>query len=433
MTSTTKTHPLEELKLFATGEASSQERQRVVRHLLRGCPSCAEALRRYLVPEADLDALSAAVDRVIHRSRDLLPQVDEHRTRVLEELDVLEAWSETEQERWVDGLEAADCRIACEDLVFRCREFRRRDASLHLRLAQLAVRAADGVEDADRFELAADAWAELGNAHRIPGNFAAAEKALTRAQTLAHRKDRALEAEAKIHLYRALLAHDRRQFDQAMAHFERCRELFRELGDELGEIYALVSMGPVQGHRAEPQDGIPYLEKALELLKGRNQPDLLRPALHNLAALYLDAGDLEAASRYVQQAMPLFDATAPRLDRLRFEWNLGRLQREMGRLEEAAESLERTRRSYMDEDLPYEVALAALDLAVVYVRLSKRDKLRQLAAETVGIFRTLGIAQESIMALNLLAQADASEAYKILTQLGTILERRHPRRGLIAG
>lgn len=432
MTSTTGTHPLDELKLFATGEASSQERQRVVRHLLRGCPSCAEALRRHLVPEADLDALSAAVDRVIHRSRDLLPQVDELRSRVLEELDGLEAWSETEQEHWVDGLEAADCRIACENLVSRCREFRPRDASLNLRLAQLAVRAARGIEDADRFRLAANAWAELGNALRIPGDLAGAERALTRAQKLAERGERDPALEANIRLYRAALAHDQRRYDQALALYERSRELCREIGDELGEIRVLIGMGPVQSHRTEPRDGIPYLEEALRLLEGRDEPELIRRAVHNLAHLHLDAGNLEAASRCIQAAAPYFDERAPRLDRLRFQWNLGRLQRDLGRLENAAEALEGSRQSYMEEDLPYEVGLVALDLAVVYVRLGKRDELRKLANETVGIFRTLGIAQESIMALNLLAQAETAEAYDIVAQLNRVLERRHPRLGSVS-
>jgi len=433
MTSTTETHPLEELTLFATGEASSQERQRVVRHLLRGCPSCAEALRRHLVPEADLDALSAAVDRVIDRSLDLLPQVDERRVRVLEELDgLLEARSETEQERWIDGLEAAECRIACENLVSRCRESRPRDASLNLRLAQLAVRAANGLEDADRFQLAANAWAELGNALRIPGDLAGAEKALTRAQNLAERKDRDPALEVNIHLYRAALAHDQRRYEEAMALYERSRALCREIGDELGEIRVLIGMGPVQSHRTEPQDGIPYLEEALKMLEGRDEPELIRRAVHNLAHLHLDAGNLEAASRCIQAATPLFDEGAPRLDRLRFQWNLGRLQRDLGRLEDAVESLEGSRQSYLEEDLPYEVGLVALDLAVVYVRLGKRDELRKLANETVGIFRTLGIAQESIMALTLLAQAETAEAYDIVAQLSRVLERRHPRHGSIS-
>lgn len=432
MTSTTETHPLDELVLFAEGRASSQERHRVVRHLLHGCASCAGALRRHLVPETDPEALSAAVDRVLERASAIAVQVDSGRSSVLRTLDRMENEPVEAQERWIDNLDATERRIACEDLVARCRESRREDAAFNLRVAALAVRAAEGIEDADRFELAAAAWAELGNAYRIPGDFPRAEEALQRAQELVERRGGAPAVEADIHLYRAALAHDQRQYDMAMAHYEESRQISRELGDRLGEIRVLVGMGPVQSHRTDPRDGVPYLQEALSLLEeGHAEPELLRLALHNMAHLSLDGGDPKTALQYVQQAMPLFEDGAPRLDRLRFQWLVGRLDRDLGRLEEAADSLEQARRSYMDEDLPYEVALIALDLALVYVRLAEREKLRRLAGETVGIFRTLGIAQESIMALKLLAQAEAAEAYEIVAQLSSILERRHPRRGSI--
>lgn len=430
MTSTTETHPLDELALFAEGRASSQERHRVVRHLLRGCPSCAAALRRHLVPEADPEALSAAVDRVLERASGLAHVAAGYSTVVLG-LDDAVTMSVPDQERWIDALDDTERRIACDDLIARCRESRREDAMLNLRVAALAVRTAEAIEDADRLQLAAAAWAELGNAHRIPGDFTSAEEALQRAQDLVERRGGAPVVEADIHLYRAALAHDQRQYDQAMAHYEKSREISRELCDELGEIRVLVGMGPVQSHRTDPQDGIPYLQEALSLLEDHHQPELLRLALHNMAHLSLDSGNPEAALEYVRQAMPLFEVDAPRLDQLRFRWLVGRLERDLGQLEDAAESLEQARRSYMDEDLPYEVALIALDLALVYLRLAEREKLRRLASETVGIFRTLGIAQESIMALKLLAQAEATEAYEILAQLSSLLERRHPRRGSI--
>ena len=430
MTSTTETHPLEELALFAEGRASSQQRHRVVRHLLKGCASCAGRLRGHLVPEADPDALSAAVDRVLERATGLMLQTNRGRARGLDQLEHLDEMSATEQARWIDGLEPAERKMACEALIDRCREFRRRDAAVNLRLAQLAVRAVEEFEEADRFELAAAAWAELGNARRIPGDFSGAEKALTRAEELLEPRGGDSEVEATTHLYRAALAHDRRQYDQAVAHYQQSHAISRELGDELGEIRVLVGLGLVQSHLTDPRDGMAHLRKALKLLERQDAPELLRLALHNMAHLSLDAGDPETALQYVQRARPLFEeGTAPRLDRLRFEWLVGRLARDLGRLEDAAESLEQARRSYLDEDLPYEVALVALDLAVVYVRLSEREKLRRLAGETVGIFRTLGIAQESIMALNLLARAEAAEAYEIVAQLSTVVEQRHPRRG----
>lgn len=432
MTSTTDTHPLRELHLFARGEADPGERQRVVRHLLRGCDSCASALRKELAPVADLDALSAAVDRVLERSQALIHQVDDRRAVAIDGLENLETLSAEQQEEWIDRLESLDRRIVCEMLIDRCRDSRHQDASLHLRLAQLAVRAAEAMEDSGREEWTARSLAELGNARRIPGDLVGAERALAQAESVLE----AAETEypttvADLQVYRAALANDQRRYDEAMGHYELAREMYRQLEDDEAEVGVLIGMGLVQNHRTEPKDGIPYLEEALDRLDP-DQTNLLRITLHNLAHLHLDAGDPQTALQFARRARPLFDGNAPRLDRVRFDWLAGRLQGDLGKLEEAAESLQQTRQTYMDENLPYEVALVSLDLAAVYAQRGEREALKTLAGETVGLFRALGIAQESTMALKLLSRVEASEALELVSQLTGVLESRHPRYGAIS-
>lgn len=428
MTSTNEMHPLRELHRFAQGDADAEERQKVVRHLLRGCASCAATLRGELAPVADLDALSAAVDRVLERSQALVHQVDDHRARAIEGIETLDTLSAERQDEWIDALETLDRRIVCEMLTERCRDSRHQDASLHLRLAQLAVRAAEGMEDSGRDEWMARSLAELGNARRIPGDLAGAAQALAQAEAIVEDTEELPEVAALLDFYRATLAHDQRRFAEAMSHYEKARDAYRQLEDEDAEIGALIGMGFLQGHWTESKDGIPYLEEALRRLDA-DQPDLQRITLHNLAHLYLDAGDPETAAVYVRQAQPLFDADAPRLDRLRFEWLTGRLQRDLGRLEEAASWLEGIRHSYSEAELPYEVALVSLDLAAVYAQSGRRESLKELAAETLDLFRSLGIAKESLVALNLLATAEASEALDLVARLTGVLERRHPQLG----
>jgi hypothetical protein len=46
-------HPWEEtLKRFVTGTAAREESLAIVAHLLKGCPACAQKIRRLMVPEA---------------------------------------------------------------------------------------------------------------------------------------------------------------------------------------------------------------------------------------------------------------------------------------------------------------------------------------------------------------------------------------------
>jgi|GEM_PF-5333081 len=432
MTSTATKHPLRELRLFARGEAGSDERQRVVRHLLRGCASCAGALRAELTPKADLEALSAAVDRVLERSRELIERTEQSRTQASQGLERLEAMSDNQQEAWIDALSPMDRPAVVETLLSRCRELRHESSALHLRWAKLTLRTAEGAVAEDRLELAARAWAELGNAHRLPGNLTAAEQALQQARkhlgqvSRPSTDDTDTLAEAELVNAEAALAHDLREYDQAIAGYREARQLYRAMGDEERVLSCTISLAGIVARTQELEDGIEMLEELL-LLDDLDTFHLRRYALNNLADLYLEAGNVEQATRWAEEAWNLAGESYPHLEQLRFQWLFGRLARERGELEKAASLLEECHQSYIEQDHPYEVALVALDLAVVYIRLGEWDRLGRLAQETVRIFRALGISRESIMALKVLNQAETAEALEVVAHLTPVvkLSRRH--------
>lgn len=428
MKSTNREHPILQLKRFAAGEANSEERQEVVRHLLKGCASCAGELRKELAPQADLQALSDAVDRVLERSHELIQLTEERRVRAGQGIESLESLSRDERESWIDALSAAERVPVVEMLLARSRDLRHESSIQHLQWSELALRAAQGAPSEARPELQARAWAELGNAHRLPGNLTAAKEALREAreqlQQVSLPDSRESLAQAEIANVEAALAHDLRDYDRAAAGYEEARRLYQEMGEDERALSCALSLALIVAGTGKPAEGIRRVNELLAREElDQESPYLRGYALTILADLHLDLGEVERASDLAEQAWSVAGEDYRYLDQLRFQWLFGQLAREKGEMEKAATLLEGCRQSYIEEERTYEVALVALDLASVYIRLGSWSELGGLVQETAQIFRSLGIARESIMALTMLNQLESAEALDTVARLIPAVKR----------
>ena len=265
-----------------------------------------------------------------------------------------------------------------------------------LRLAELAVRVAGYLEGVVGESIQARAWAELGNARRIVEDLAGAQDALAEADRLARKSGDAPLLRAEILLLRASFDDDLRQFDQAIQRLRRAVRLFLRHGDEIGAARALLKLGVVHGRQSKPREGIGKITQALEILLETDESVLKSMAIHNLIHLVAEAGEPVEAARLIQMTRSLFETGYPRLTHLRFEWLRSRIENDLGKTSVAAEKLERLRQTYLEEKLPYEVALISLDLAAIYAQQGKRQRLRELAEQSAGIFRSLGVARPEV-------------------------------------
>ena len=116
------------------------------------------------------------------------------------------------------------------------------------------------------------------------------------------------------------------------------------------------------------------------------------------------------AASLMELARPIYQACAGEIDLVRLDWSRARLEIQLGHLDEATWELESVRERFAALDLPYDVALASLDLAYVYDRQGRTAELRELAADMLPVFRGLGIARETLAALTLLRRAEARDA-----------------------
>jgi tetratricopeptide (TPR) repeat protein len=280
-------------------------------------------------------------------------------------------------------------------------------ASLALELSEHLDESRYGVESIS--DLKGRAWAYLGNARRIGSNLVGAQEALDRSRICLRQGTRdswelAVWLDLKASLLRA-----QRDFEEAMRLLHRAQALFLAIGDRHYAGRTLVNMDNVLHHAGRPEEGIPLLYRALELIDPAQDPKLQLITHHNLI------DDLAEASRYME-AQRLFIQTRPlyqRLDlpwfRYRRTWVEGKIARGLGQPDRTERLFLAARAGLIEEKLSYDVALVSLDLAGLYAEQGRTAEMKRLAIEMVPIFSSLHVQREALAAFNLWHQAVQAE------------------------
>lgn len=99
--------------------------------------------------------------------------------------------------------------------------------------------------------------------------------------------------------------------------------------------------------------------------------------------------------------------------------------RELGHLHAAEAALVRARDGFCEHKIIYEAAIVSLDLAAIYVKLGDAEKLEQIVATTVPIFRSLGVDREALASLLQLRQLmeQGQQAFELIRLLGSKVEQ----------
>lgn len=296
-------------------------------------------------------------------------------------------------------------------------------ANLAIALSEQLDKTLYGAESIN--DLKGRAWAYLGNALRIRTDLLGAQEAFDHALTCLRQGTRdpwelAVWLDLKASLLRA-----QRRFEEAMRLLNRAQALFLAIGDRHYAGRVLVNMDNVLHHAGRPEEGIPLLYQALELLDPAQDAKLQLITHHNLI------DDLTEASRYME-AQRLFIQTRPlyqRLDlpwfRYRRTWVEGKIARGLGQPDRAERLFLTARTGLIEEQLSYDAALISLDLAGLYAEQGRTAEMKQLAVEIVPIFFSLHVQREAIAAFNVWHQAAQAETAgaELAAQVVTALRR----------
>lgn len=421
-----KIHPSKEV-LWSLSSSPGEAEPRLLRHLV-GCARCRsrlEELSALPVPARVIAfrlAVSDSYDQIFERSQGfvtgwvrLLQRERDEAPGLLREL---LGRTPGQREMLLRNSRRFQTWGLLELLVEQSLETGVQDPRRGEELGRLALRVAD-LMDSRRYsagqlqDLRARAWSHIGNALRIQSALPAAEIAFE--QGLRHLElgtGNPLELAIFLDL-QASLRRSQRRFAEALRLLKRAIGLFSKLGDPHRAGRSLINLSLALLYSGRAEESVPALRQAMKLIEPEREPRLLLSAWHNLIAVLTDLGHFLEAQRAYREALPLYRTFPDAWTRNRRVWLKGKIARGLGQVEEAEALFLAAREGFLAEGIPYETALVALDLALIYAEQGRTTELKRLAADLVPVFASRRIHREALAALSFFQRAVEAERAEV--------------------
>jgi len=317
-----------------------------------------------------------------------------------------------------------------ELLIERSLEMGVRDPAAAEELAHLALRASDSL-DLSYYgtklieDLRARAWAHLANSRRIRSDLNGAEEAFEKAEGHLAKGTRDPVEKAILLDLKASLLRGQRRFEESLRLLRRAVTIFVQYGHHHRAGRTLVNMSVVHHCLGKPEDGIPLLHRALDLINPEQEPRLLLCARHNLADDLAECGRFLDAQEMYRKTRPLYRDFTDAWTQNRRKWVKGKIVRGLGQSHQAESLFLAARDGFVAEGIPYDTALVSLELATLYAEQGRTADLRRLAGEMLPIFSSLHIHREALAALAFLRQAVEAEraSLEVVTRVASYLRR----------
>jgi tetratricopeptide (TPR) repeat protein len=152
------------------------------------------------------------------------------------------------------------------------------------------------------------------------------------------------------------------------------------------------------------------LHQANGLINPERDPRLVLCIRHNLVDNLSKMGRHVEAANLLPELRELAAAQGGAMDHLRLRWVEGRVAADLGKHERARQLLNGVRQTFLNDENPYEAALATLDLVVPYLEEGNTVEVRVLADEMVAVFRAHNVPREALAAILLFQEAAHREA-----------------------
>ncbi|HEX4960175.1 MAG TPA: hypothetical protein VF173_05005 [Thermoanaerobaculia bacterium] len=294
----------------------------------------------------------------------------------------------------------AVCELACAESVTAASN----SAERALELAELAVEIANRVLGSLSQRTQGYAGVHLGNARRVHGYLQDAEEAFRNALPLwkaGAPADPGLFNEARVLGLEATLRMEQRQPAQALALLAEALEVDRH--DEAK--YLLVNRARALEMLGDYHGAITALRQAEPLIDGNQEPRLLFGLRFNLLGNLLHLGSFAEAEEPLRAVRVLANRLGQELDLVRTRWLEGWLAAGLGRRAEAIKALEEVCESFNTREIPFDAALATLELATLYLEEGRSREVWMAASRLKWIFKAEGIEREALAALRLFYEA----------------------------
>lgn len=277
--------------------------------------------------------------------------------------------------------------------------------------ARLAVRIAELASGEETWRWRLQGWALhfLANGERACNDLPAAEKARVLGRALWEAgvpAEPGLLNEAWLPGLEANLRKEQRRFSEALQKIDEALDLApREMRAEV-----LLSKSNILRRLEDPEGSTAALLEADSWIDARQQPRLGLIVRFNLLMDLCALGRAAEGAPRLPEVWALAEQLGEPLDLTRCRWLEGQIAAGLGRREEAAAAFREVRQVFLDYPLPYDYALASLDLALVLLEEGRTAEVRTLAQEMLAVFEAQQIHREALAALQLFCDAAKQEA-----------------------
>ena len=276
-----------------------------------------------------------------------------------------------------------------------------------LEMADLALTIADRVpgEESWRSRLMGFCWAHVANARRVANDHAGADEAFVHAWELwrAGTDSEGLLPEWRLFDLEASLRRAERRFAEALELLDRARAGCR--GDPLAVGRILLKKERTFNQMADFEAALAVLIEASPFVEASGDCRLLFALRFNMTDDLCHLERLDDAAALLPEVREMAVQQANELDLLRVMWLTAKADAGQGRIEEAVAGLEQVCREFTARELAYDAALAALDLAVLYLKENRTAEVRELAVAMGRIFNMKGIDREALASFSLFCNA----------------------------
>jgi transcriptional regulator with XRE-family HTH domain len=299
------------------------------------------------------------------------------------------------------------------------------DAEQSLALAGLALHTAGYVHESPlwRSRIQGRCWAFVGNARRVAGKLVLADQAFVESERLWEEGKPAdpggILDEGRLLDMKASLRRDQRRPQEALELHQRALKATKPA--ERG--YILVNKSRTHEALKEYEEAIQLLKQASSLLVTGDQR-LIFGTWFNLA-VNLCRLNRHSEAEQVLPTLELGARLANSLDIVRLHWLKGWIAAGLGRADAAISLLEWVRSEFSTRSIDYDMALASLDLAALYLEKGHAKKVKELAREMAPIFSREQVIPEALNALRIFCEAAAQETatLALVRRLSQYLDR----------
>jgi len=279
-----------------------------------------------------------------------------------------------------------------------------------LELARLAVRIAElsGGDPLFRLRLKGYAGIHLANALRIVQDVRQAGAAFEPSKKLWEEGaagDPGWLNEAVVLALEADLRRDQRRFAEALGRIEEALEA--DGGGLTGKL--LLTKAQILESLGEISSSTATLEKALPWIDPEREPRLAYGVRFQVLANLCREGRAAEAEPGLRAVRALAEGLGKEMDLVKMVWLESKVHAGGGRYAQGEAGFRQVRRDFRARELPYDYALASLDLALLLLEQGRAAEVRTLAEEMVWIFQAQGIGREGLAALRIYCEAARRE------------------------